>query len=103
MFKVTCFEKSVRRRAYNYGYSRAFSALYSSPDVALRRLIIQSFRVVTGDTDPVYCACIALYPRKFVREQLSVSAKKLFSGEALNGVKAGIDAAFDDFLREKEC
>lgn len=102
MAKIIRFEASVQRRAYNYGYDHATSMLYSCPDVALRRRSIQRFRVATGHADPVYGACIVMYPHKFVTEQLSVSAKKLFGGKAINWVKDGINDAFDVFLKERK-
>ena len=102
MANTTRFEAAVRRKAYNYGYEQANSVIYSNPDVTLTRQAIHFSRVFTGHADPVYCACVTLYPRKFVTEQLNVTAQKLFSGEALKWVKDGINDAFNDFLGERK-
>lgn len=96
------FEASIKRQAYDYGYEQTNSILYSNPDITLSKQAIQFARALTGSTDPVYDACIERYPHEFVTEHLDGLAKKLFDDEALEWVIDGIDAAFDEFLGEKE-
>ena len=96
------FETSIKRQAYSYGYEQTNNILFSNPDITLSKQAIRFARALTGSTDPVYDACIERYPHEFVTEHLDGLAKNLFGDEALDCVIDGIDAAFDEFLVERE-
>lgn len=96
------FEAAVKKQAHDYGYDHVNAVLYSNPDIDLSRRSIQFARALTGDTDPVYDACVEHYPNEFVSEHMNGLAQTLFGDAAIGWVIDGIDDAFDEFLGERK-